>query len=187
MITETLTKTKWVADKAHTEISFSVKYLMITWVRGVFRDVDITAYTDGDDFLTSSIEVRINAGSIYTGDEKRDSHLKSPDFLDVENYRQIVFISSTIQKTRDENRFVLNGILSVRYVDAPVKLNVDYDGTVRDPWGVEKAGFRITGEIRRSAWGLTWNTVLESGGVLVGDEVKIDCGLQLVKPDSNIE
>lgn len=185
MRTATLTKTKWVVDKAHSEFGFRVKHLMITWVKGVFRDVDVLVYADGDNFLSASVEVRIEAASIYTGDEKRDTHLKSPDFFDVENHKQLVFISKKLEKTSDKNKYILYGALSIKGVAVPVKLNVEYEGSMRDPWGVEKAGFVVTGDISRRDWELTWNTALESGGVLVGDEVKINCEIQLMKADTD--
>lgn len=185
MKTDTLTKTKWIVDKAHSEFGFKVKHLMITWVKGVFRDVDVNAYTDGDDFTTSNIEVRIDTASIYTGDEKRDAHLRSPDFFDVDNHKQIVFISKKLEKARDDNKYILYGTLAIRGVAVPVKLNVEYEGSMKDPWGVEKAGFVVTGEISRKDWELTWNANLEAGGVLVGDAVKINCEIQMMKADTD--
>lgn len=185
MRTETLVKTKWGIDPAHSEFSFKVKHLMITYVRGVFRDVDVMVFTNGDNFLTSEIEVRINAASLDTGSEQRDQHLKSPDFFDVENHKQLVFIGKKLEKTNNENRFQLYGTLSIKGVAVPVKLEVDYLGLMKDPWGVEKAGFEVNGSISRKDWELNWNTTLESGGVLVGDEVKISCEIQLVKQTEN--
>jgi len=180
--TETLIKTRWSIDPPHSEFGFKVKHLMITWVKGVFRDVDANVFTQDDDFLTSEIEVRINAASIDTGDEKRDAHLKSVDFFDVENHKQIVFISKKLEKARkEENKYVLFGTMAIRSVPIPVKLNVEYQGKMKDPWGVGKVGFSISGNISRKDWELNWNAALESGGVLVGDEVIIDCDIQLVK------
>lgn len=186
MRTATVTKTKWGIDKAHSEFGFRVKHLMITYVKGVFRDVDVSVYTDGSNFETADVEVRIDAASIYTGDEKRDQHLKSPDFFDVENHKQIIFIGKKLEKTSKEDQYVLYGALSIKGVAVPVKLNVTYEGSMKDPWGVEKAGFTITGEISRRDWELTWNTTLETGGVLVGDEVKINCEIQLVKASDQV-
>jgi polyisoprenoid-binding protein YceI len=181
MKTQTLTKTKWGIDPAHSQFEFRVKHLMITYVRGVFRDVDVSVYTDGNDFLTADIEVRINAASIDTGDSQRDTHLKSPDFFDVENHKQIIFIGKKLEKAGKENKYNLSGVLSIKGVTVPVKLDVEYQGMMKDPWGVEKAGFEVTGSISRKDWELTWNAALETGGVLVGDEVKINCEIQLVK------
>lgn len=181
MKTGTITKTKWTIDPAHSEFEFKVKHLMITNVKGVFRDVEAIIYTEGNDFSKSDIEVRINAASVDTGDEKRNAHLKSPDFFDVENHKQLIFIGKRMERTRDEDRYLLYGDLSIKGVVVPVKLDVEYQGTMKDPWGVEKSGFEVSGTISRKEWQLNWNTALETGGVLVGDEVKINCEIQLVK------
>jgi polyisoprenoid-binding protein YceI len=181
MKTETLTKTKWTVDPAHSEFGFKVKHLMITNVKGVFRDVNVHVFTEGNDFLTAEVEVRIEAASVTTNDEKRDAHLKSQDFFDVENHKQIVFISKKLQKTNRENEYVMYGTMAIKGIAVPVKLDVVYQGFMKDPWGVEKAGFEVTGEISRRDWELNWNAALESGGVLVGDSVKINCEIQLVK------
>jgi polyisoprenoid-binding protein YceI len=186
MKTQTLTKTKWGIDPAHSQFEFKVKHLMITNVRGVFRNVDVSVYTDGNDFLTADIEVRIDAASIDTGDSKRDAHLKSPDFFDVDNHKQLIFIGKRLEETGKENKYNLYGVLSIKGVTVPVKLDVEYQGMMKDPWGIEKAGFEISGTISRKDWELTWNTTLETGGVLVGDEVKIDCDIQLVKQDESL-
>jgi polyisoprenoid-binding protein YceI len=181
MKTGTLTKTKWTIDPPHSEFGFKVKHLMITNVKGVFRDVEALIYTEDDDFSKSDIEVRINAASIETGDEKRNTHLKSPDFFDVENHKQLIFVGKRMERTRDEDRYILFGDLSIKGVVVPVKLDVEYQGTMKDPWGVEKVGFEISGTISRKDWQMNWNTALETGGVLVGDEVKINCEIQLIK------
>ncbi|HLN55805.1 MAG TPA: YceI family protein [Bacteroidales bacterium] len=185
MKTETLTRTKWITDNSFCEYGFSITYLRITRVKGVFREANVTIYTEDDDFLSSSIEVRINAASIDTGDEERDALLRSPDFFDVENFKHIVFISKKIEKTRNEDRFALQGILSIKDVAAPVRLDVENRGSEKDPLGILKTGFAVTGKIMRSDWDLTWNTQLESGGVLVGDEVMINCEIQLMKADTD--
>lgn len=184
MRTGTLTKTKWGIDKAYSEIGFRVKHLQITWVKGVFRDVNASIYTDGDDFLSADIEIRINADSVDTGDEERDTQLRSPDFFDAENYRHIVFISKNIGKTDVDDHYILHGTLSIKEIAIPVTLEAEYEGSVKDPWGDEKAGFRITGSVNRSDWNLNWNMPLENGGVLFSDKVKINCELQLIKSDT---
>lgn len=180
MRTAALTKTKWGIDPAHSEFGFKVKHLMITYVKGVFRETDVIVFTEGDDFLTSEIEVRINAGSVYTGDERRDQHLRSPDFFDVDNHKQIVFIGRKVERKKD-NHFKLYGPLSIKGIAVQVQLNVDYEGIMKDPWGIEKVGFTVTGEISRKDWELNWNAALESGGVLVGDVIVIGCEIQLMK------
>lgn len=180
---ETLTKTKWAIDPAHSEFGFKAKHLMITNVKGVFRDVEADIYTSGDDFSTAEIKVRIMADSIYTGDEKRDAHLKSADFFDVENHRELVFTGKRLDKIDDE-KYLLAGDLSIRGISVPVKLDVEFQGMMKDPWGNEKAGFTVEGKISRKEWQLNWNAVLEAGGVLVGDEIKINCEVQLVRQNS---
>lgn len=178
---ETLTKTKWGIDPAHSELGFKVKHLMITNVKGVFREYEANIYTNGDDFSTAEIEVRIDASSIDTGDRQRDTHLKSADFFDVLNHTHIIFMSKKIKKTDQDKNYVMYGNLTIKGVIVPVKLEVEYEGVMRDPYGNEKAGFAIEGAISRKDWELNWNTTLESGGVLVGDQVKIICEVQLVK------
>jgi polyisoprenoid-binding protein YceI len=174
-------KTKWVIDPAHSEFGFKVKHLMITNVKGKFRDVDAEIFTHGNDFLTAEIVVRIKSASIDTGEAKRDAHLKSPDFFDVENHPELVFVGKKLEKTNDEDKYVLYGELTIKGVTVPVKLDVEFTGTMKDPWGNEKFGFEIEGKINRKDWELNWNTALETGGVLVGDEVRINCEVQLVK------
>lgn len=179
--TETLTKVKWVIDPSHSEIAFKIKHLMITNVRGVFREFDASIYTTGEDFMTSEVDFFMNPASVDTGDAKRDEHIKSKDFFDVEKYKQISFVGDTIEKGGDEKKYVLYGNLTVKGISKQIKLNVEFTGVMKDPWGNEKAGFSITGKINRKDWGLNWNSLLETGGVMLGDEVNIMCEVQLVK------
>lgn len=181
METATAVRTKWAVDLAHSEFSFKVKHLMITNVKGAFREVDANIFTRGDDFLTSEINVVIKVASLDTGDEKRNAHLKSADFFDAGNHHDLLFEGEKIQKTADENQFILYGELTIKGVTVPVKLNVEFNGFMKDPWGRQKAGFSIEGKINRKDWELNWNKTLETGGVLVGDEVRISCEVQLVK------
>jgi len=177
---ENLTKIKWGLDPAHSEISFKVKHLMITNVKGVFKEFNASIYTTGNDFLTSEIDFWMNPASVDTGDAQRDGHLKSPDFFDVENFKQISFIGNTYEKVEDR-KYILYGDLTIKGIKKQVKLDVEFGGLAKDPWGNEKAGFTIEGKINRKDWGLNWNAPLESGGVLVSDEVRISCEVQLIK------
>lgn len=179
--TETLTKVKWVIDPSHSEIAFKVKHLMITNVKGVFREFDASIYTTGDDFITSEVDFFMNPASIDTGDAKRDSHLTGPDFFDVEKYKQISFVGDTIEKGKDEKSYKLYGNLTIRGIKKQIKLDVEFGGVMKDPYGNEKAGFSITGKVNRKDWGLTWNAMLEAGGLMLSDEVHIICEVQLVK------
>jgi polyisoprenoid-binding protein YceI len=173
------TQTKWSLDQAHSEIAFKVKHLMIAHVKGAFKTFDASIYTTEKDFTTAEIDLWIDAASVNTGDAKRDEHLKSSDFLDVENHKQITFTSSTIGKPDQDGNQELWGELTMVGITKNIKLNVQFGGILNDPWGNEKAGFTVTGKINRNDWGLIWNTTLETGGFLVSDEVTISCEVEL--------
>jgi len=174
------TKSKWVIDPVHTEIAFKVKHLMITNVKGVFKEFDASIYTTGDDFMTAEVDFWMNPASVDTGSADRDKHLKSADFFDVENHKEITFRGNTYEKV-DEDSYELYGDLTVRGITKRIKLDVEFGGVVKDPWGNEKAGFSINGKINRKDWDLNWNAALEAGGWLVSDEVRISCEVQLLK------
>ncbi|MEO8151049.1 MAG: YceI family protein [Bacteroidia bacterium] len=178
-ITE-LTKTKWGIDPAHSEVAFKVKHLMITNVKGVFKEFDASIYTTSEDFMTSEIDFWLNPASVDTGDAKRDEHLKSADFFDVENHKQITFTGNTYEKVDDTN-YELYGELTIKGITKQIKLDVEFGGVMKDPWGNHKAGFTIEGKINRKDWGLNWNAALEAGGMLVSEDVRINCEIQLVK------
>lgn len=177
---ENTLKTKWGIDPTHSEVSFKVKHLMITNVKGVFKQFDASIYTSGDNFMTSEIDLRINTESVDTGVADRDAHLKSADFFDVENFGDMHFVGSSFEKVDDES-YTLYGDLTIKDVTKQVKLDVEFGGVMKDPWGNEKAGYSINGKINRKDFGLTWNAALEAGGVLVSDDVKISCEVQLIK------
>jgi polyisoprenoid-binding protein YceI len=174
-------KTKWAIDPAHSEISFKVKHLMITNVKGVFKDFSASVTTTDNSFVTSDIEFTMHPSSVDTGVADRDNHLRSADFFDVEKYDRISFSGKKAEKGDDENNYVLYGDLTIKDVTKPVKLNVEFAGVMKDPWGNEKAGYTLTGKIVRKDWGLNWNAALEAGGVLVSEEVTLNCDVQLVK------
>ena len=174
----TTAKTKWVLDPSHSELLFKVRHMMISNVKGEFQKFN--AEISGDDFLTSKINVTIDASSISTNNEQRDAHLKSADFFDVENHKELSFTSTSFTQVEDEN-YQLKGILTMKGVSKEIKLDVEVGGVSKDPWGNEKAGFSIKGKINRKDWGLNWNAALETGGVLVSDEVKISGEVQFVK------
>ena len=174
------TKTKWVIDPVHSEISFKVKHLMISNVKGTFKEFDATVYTDGDDFSTAAIEFSLKPASVDTGVADRDGHLKSPDFFDIEKYETISFKSESLTKVDDEN-YELSGDMTIKGITKNLKLAVEFGGVAKDPWGNSKAGFTLNGKINRKDWDLTWNSALEAGGVLVGETVNIICEVQLLK------
>lgn len=177
----TATKEKWVIDPAHSEIEFKLKHLMVSNVKGKFREFEASIYTTGDDFMTAEADCTINVDSIDTGSADRDKHLKSADFFDVENFPQINFEANSVENVDSDGSYELWGNLSIKGVTRKIKLDVEFGGVMKDPWGNEKAGFTINGTINRKDWGLTWNAALETGGVLVSDEVKISCEIQLVR------
>ena len=173
-------KTTWVIDPAHSEIAFKVKHLMISNVKGSFSEFSGQLLTDGDDFSTAEISFQINPASINTGAADRDGHLKTADFFDVENFKEITFNSGKLTKSGDDE-FVLSGNLVIKGVSNPVKLDVEFGGLMTDPWGNEKAGFTLTGKLNRKDFGLTWNRAIETGGVVVGEEVTITIDLEATR------
>jgi polyisoprenoid-binding protein YceI len=174
------TQTRWSIDQAHCEIAFKVRHLMIAHVKGTFKIFDASIYTNSTDFTTADVDLWIDPASISTGDSKRDEHLKSPEFFDVDRHKQITFTSSTIGKPGPDGTQELWGELTIIGITKNVKLNVQFGGLVKDPWGNEKAGFTISGKINRSDWGLVWNANIETGGVMVSDEVMISCEIELI-------
>lgn len=174
-------QTKWIIDQSHSEIAFKIKHLMIANINGSFKTFDANIYTTSNDFTTAQIDLWIDVSSINTGDEKRDAHLKGSDFFDIENHKQISFIASSIGKADSNNEHELWGEFTMRGINRNVKLNVQFGGLAKDPWGNEKAGFTVTGKINRSDWGLTWNAAIETGGLMVSDEINISCEIQLTK------
>lgn len=178
---EITTKTKWAIDPDHSEIGFRVKHLLAANVRGRFKEYRTQIYTSGNDFRTAEIEVYINAASIETGTGKRDEHLRSADFFDVEQFTTISFTGGTLVAADGESRLALIGDLTMKGTKKKIKLDVDFGSTIKDPWGAEKALFSISGKINRKNWGLNYNAVLEAGGVLVGEDVWIECEIQLIK------
>jgi polyisoprenoid-binding protein YceI len=179
---ETITekKTTWKLDPAHSEIGFKVKHMMITNVSGSFEKFDAHVETTGVDFITAKIEFTADVSSITTNNADRDTHLKSADFFDAANHPHLKFVSTKVERKDDDN-YLVQGNLTIRDVTKPVQLNAEFGGIGKDPWGNEKAGFTITGKINRTDYKLNWNAALEAGGVLVGEEVKIQAELQLIK------
>lgn len=174
-----MSNTKWSLDPTHSEVTFKVKHMMFTNVSGSFAKFNVTATTDGDDFSKSTIEFTADADSISTGTVDRDNHLKSADFFDAANNPSIKFVATKYEKGNGSDK--LTGDLTIRNTTKSITLDVENGGVAKDPWGNLKAGFSITGKLNRKEWGLTWNAALETGGLLVSDEVKIACEIQLVK------
>ena len=166
-------------DKSHSMVEFVSRHLMVTKVRGRFSEFS-GAITVGETPEESSVEVTIDAASIDSRDEKRDAHLRSPDFLDVDNHPTIDFRSTDVDVVDDE-RLRVTGDLTIRGVTRAVTLDATFDGEFADPWGNERVGFSATAEVDREEWGLTWNVALETGGVLVARKARLELTVSAVR------
>ena len=171
--------TTWAIDNSHTLVEFSVRHLMISTVKGRFGEVSGKVVADDANPAGAQIEATINVASIDTREAQRDAHLRSADFFDAENFPTLTFRSTRIEKAGDGMK--VTGDLTIRGTSREVVLDVTSEGRVKDPWGGERAGYSATTKIRRSDFGLTWNMALETGGVVVGDDIKIALEVELVK------
>ena len=172
--------TTWTIDPVHTHVEFAVRHLMITTVKGLFTGVSGTVRMNEQDPAADDVEVVIDATTIDTREPRRDAHLRSADFFDVERFPTITFRSARVFG-RSSDSFKLAGQLTIHGETRDVVLDVTPEGRAKDPWGGERAGFTATGKIKRGDFGLTWNQALETGGWVVGDEVKITLDVQLVR------
>lgn len=170
----------WQLDNSHSSVEFAVRHMMISTVRGRFEDFSGQVNFDEQNPENSSVNVQIQASSINTRDGQRDGHLKSADFLNVEQYPLITFQSTRIEKT-DGNHGRIYGHLTIRDVTKEVVLDTEFVGKAKSPWGTTSAGFSASTAIDRKEWGLTWNAPLETGGVLVGEQVKISIEVELIE------
>lgn len=171
---------KWIVDPIHSEVTFKVKHLMITTVTGFFKKFNLEVETENENFETAKkIEFTADIDSIDTNSAQRDTHLKSADFFDAAEHSQLKFTGNDYEKKGDTA--LLYGDLSIRGVTKPLTVNIEYSGTVVDPYGQTKAGFTVTGKISRKEFGLVWNAVTEAGSIVVSDEIKINAEIQLIK------
>jgi polyisoprenoid-binding protein YceI len=177
------TTTTWTIDPAHSSVELAVKHMMFTTVRGRFKDFKGTVVVDEQNPDNSTVEVEIAAASIDTGVADRDGHLRSADFLDVEQFPTITFRSKRVEGAmkQEGDSFRVTGDLTIRGTSFEVTLDCVYEGTGKDPWGGTRAGARATTRIDRRDWGLKWNQALETGGILVANEVRIEVEVQAVK------
>jgi len=175
-----MSKSIWALDPTHSEIGFKVKHMMFTNVSGKFNTAVVAVENDDDRFETSSIHFSADVSSIDTGNTDRDNHLKSADFFDVDNFAKLSFASTGITKI-NEGEYKITGDLKIKDVTKSITLNADYSGLMKDPWGNTKAGLSVNGKINRKDFGLTWNAALETGGVLVGEDIALVAEIQLIK------
>lgn len=171
---------EWVQDAAHTTIGFSARHLIITTVGGKFKDFSINVKSDKTDFSDAKIEVRIKAASISTENDMRDNHLRSDDFFAAAEFPEIVFVGTKMQNLGD-NKYKVTGNLTIRGITKLVTLDAEFGGLVKDPGGNTKAGFSLTGSINRFDFGLKWNKAIEAGGMVVGENIKLLCEVELLK------
>ena len=172
--------TAWTIDAAHSQVGFAVKHLMISTVRGRFGALSGTVEFPEGDYNAARVDVTIDAASIDTREERRDTHLRSADFFDVENFPTLTFKSRRVQAIKGD-AFQLVGDLTIKDITREVVLDVEVEGFQKDPWGNQKAGFSASTKVNRKEFGLTWNQALETGGLLVGDDVKISLDVQLLQ------
>ena len=173
-----LTPGVWNVDTSHSVVGFSARHLMISKVRGRFTDFSGTV-TIPEDPLQSTVEATVDLGSVSTGDDQRDAHLKSADFFNIEKHPHMTFTSTSLKADGDD--YIMTGDLTVAGTTRTVDFELEFDGVEKDPWGGTRAGFSASTEISRKDWEMTWNVALETGGVLVGDKVKIELDVELVK------
>jgi len=174
------TKTTWTFDPAHTTVEFSAKHLMVSTVKGHFGKVEGTIQLDENDYTKSSVEVTVDVAGLHSRDEKRDGHLRSGDFFDAEQWPTATFKSTRIERKSDDE-YVVYGDLTVRDVTREVALNATFDGKGKSPWGSEVIAFHANTKLNRKDFGLTWNVALETGGVLVGDNINIAIDAEAIK------
>lgn len=175
-----MSTTKWALDPTHSELGFKIKHLMISHVSGNFTDLEVIAETPSDDFSKANITANIKVDSINTNNAQRDEHLRNADFFETDKYPYITFKSTTIERIDDET-FAITGNLTIKETTQPVTITAEYNGITNDPWGNTRAGFSLTGKINRKDFGISYNATLETGNVMLGEELKITGEVQLVK------
>lgn len=174
-----MAKTNWTIDPTHSKVGFKVKHMMFTNVSGKFNTYGGSFETEDDDFTNASIVFTAAANSIDTANADRDNHLKSADFFDAEQFPKLTFKVTSFAPKGDE--YEVTGDLTIKDVTKSVSFPAEFSGLMTDPWGNTKAGLNVYGKINRKEFGLNWNAALETGGVLVGEEVKLEVELQLLK------
>lgn len=172
--------TKWVLDPSHSEVKFKVKHLMISTVSGSIDKFNVEVNSTSDDFTNANINFTADMSTINTNSEQRDGHLKSGDFFDVEKFPTMNFTSQSMVKNSDGN-YTIKGNLTIKDVTKSIETIVEFGGAAKDPWGNAKAGFSLDFKINREDFGLTWNSALETGGVLVGTDVRVLAEIQLLQ------
>lgn len=168
-------------DRSHSVIGFSAKHFMVTTVRGSFQEFDGTIEVEGDDYNTLKADVVIKTASVSTNTPQRDDHLRSADFFDSEKYPEMHFVSTGVEKKGDD-RYTLKGDLTIKDITKPVALDATVEGSYNDPYGNERIGVNLRGQVNRKDWGLTWNQVFEAGAVMVSEKVSLELDMAVLRP-----
>lgn len=173
--------TKWVLDPSHSEVEFKVKHMMISTISGKFTKFDADLQTEDEDFMTAKVSFTVDADSITTNNEQRDGHLKASDFLDTANFPKIKFVAAKYENVDNDGSYEVYGDLTIRGVTKQVKLDAEFGGVIKDPWGNTRAGITVSGKINRKEFGVRFHAVTETGGIVVSDEVRIHVALEFIK------
>ncbi len=176
-----MARKKWIVDPTHSEVGFKVRHLMITNVSGEFTKYNVDVETEDENFMTAKVVFTADINSITTGNEQRDQHLKSPDFFDAANFPQLQFVAKKYENVDNDGSYELYGDLTIRGVTKPIKLDVEFGGVIKDPWGNARAGFSINGKLNRKEYGLQWHAATEAGQLVVSDDVRIHVTIELVE------
>lgn len=173
--------TKWILDPTHSEVEFKVRHMMISTVSGKFTQFNADVQTEDEDFMTAKVSFTIDVKSITTGNEQRDGHLQSGDFFDSARFPQIKFTATKYENVDNDGSYEIYGDLTIRDVTRQVRLDAEFGGVIKDPWGNIRAGITVSGKINRKEYGLQWHAVTETGGIVLSDEVRIHVGLEFIK------
>src|SRR5215475_3582838 len=173
--------TKWVLDPSHSEVEFKVKHMMISNVSGKFTKFDATVETEGEDFMTAKVNFTAEIDSINTGNEGRDGHLKGADFFDAANFPALSFVATKYENVDNDGSYEVWGDLTIRGVTRNIKLDAEFGGVIKDPWGNTRAGITVSGKINRKEFGVQFHAVTDTGGIVVSDEVRIHVALEFIK------
>jgi polyisoprenoid-binding protein YceI len=176
-----MAKVNWTLDPTHAEIQFKIRHLMITNVTGEFTKFNTEVQTEGEDFTTAKVVFTADVDSISTRNDQRDQHLKSGDFFDITKYPEIKFVTTKYENVDNDGSYEVYGDLTIRDITKNIKLDVEFGGIIKDPWGNTRAGFTITGKINRKDFGLHWNAATEAGGLVLGEDVKMHAELEFIK------
>ncbi|HEY4208767.1 MAG TPA: YceI family protein [Puia sp.] len=173
--------TNWILDPAHSEVEFKIRHMMISTVTGKFTKFNAEVQTEDEDFMTAKVNFTVDVNSITTGNEQRDGHLQASDFFESPKFPQIKFVASRYENVDNDGSYEVYGKLTIRDVAKEVKLDAEFGGVIKDPWGNTRAGITVSGKINRKEYGLQFHAVTETGGLVVSDEVRIHVALEFIK------